>query len=115
MTKIAKIELRKVQLGTLGGPTDGWLIVGENDIIHGSVHPIDGDLYTIASNTDERIQAFGWCPMFDSLDHVRQDLEIALAMGSAEEVESWIEESGRHDEEDGEHGHQHGPGCGHLH
>ncbi|MEQ5774255.1 MULTISPECIES: hypothetical protein [unclassified Thalassospira] len=105
--KIAKIELRKVQLGTLGGSSDGWLIVGDNDVIHGTVHPIDGDLFTIASTTDERIQAFGWCPMFDSLDHVHNDVAIALAMGGAAEVEQWLEESERHDIDHTPDGHLH--------
>ncbi|SOB91506.1 hypothetical protein [Thalassospira xiamenensis] len=104
--KTAKIELKQVKLGTLAGATDGWMIIGEDDVIHGLVHRIDGDLYTISSTTDERIQAFGWCPMFDSLAHVQNDLEIALAMQSAHEVEEWIEQSDRFDDE-GNHRHLH--------
>ncbi|MEQ8393318.1 MAG: hypothetical protein RIB30_20215 [Thalassospira sp.] len=104
--KTVKIELREVKLGILSGATKGWLIIGEQDIIHGMAHPIDGELFTISSTTDPRIQAFGWCPMFDSLAHVQNDLEIALAMTSAAEVEEWLEESERFDDE----GHQ-----GHLH
>ena len=104
--KTVKIELREVELATLSGSTRGWLITGDSGIIHGMVHPIDGDLFTISSNTDPRIQAFGWCPMFDSLAHVQSDLEIALAMSSQEEVETWLEESERFDD-DGNHGHVH--------
>lgn len=104
--KTVKIELREVKLGTLSGPTQGWLIVGEDDVIHGMAHSIDGELFTISSNTDPRIQAFGWCPMFDSLAHVQGDLEIALAMSSANEVEEWIEQSERYDD-DSHHGHLH--------
>ncbi|WP_339858031.1 hypothetical protein [Thalassospira alkalitolerans] len=106
MMKNVKIELRQVKLGSLGGATDGWMIVGTDDVIHGLVHRIDGDLFTISSTTDERIQAFGWCPMFDSLAHVQNDLEIALAMQSAAEVEEWIEQSERHDN-DHDHGQLH--------
>jgi len=100
--KTVKIELREVKLGTHSGSTTGWLIVGDKDVIHGMAHPIDGELFTISSTTDQRIQAFGWCPMFDSLAHVQNDLEIALAMSSATEVEEWIEESERFDDD----GHQ---------
>lgn len=103
--KTIKIDLREVELATLSGPTRGWLIRGEGGVIHGLVHPIDGDLFTISSTTDARIQAFGWCPMFDSLAHVQADLEIALAMSSQDEVEAWLEESERFD--DGHHGHVH--------
>ncbi len=104
--KTAKIELKQVKLGTLSGATEGWMIVREDDVIHGLVHQIDGDLFTISSTTDERIQAFGWCPMFDSLAHVQNDLEIALAMQSAGEVEEWIEQSERFDDES-HNGHLH--------
>lgn len=104
--KTVKIELREVKLGTLSGASQGWLIMGEQDVIHGMVHPIDGELFTISSNTDPRIQAFGWCPMFDNLAHVQNDLEIALAMQSADEVEQWIEQSERYDD-DSHHGHMH--------
>ncbi len=104
--KTVKIELREVKLATLSGETRGWLITGENEVIHGMVHPIDGDLFTISSTTDPRMQAFGWCPMFDSLAHVQNDLEIALAMTSAGEVEQWIEDSERYDDDD-HHGHLH--------
>ncbi|MCC9622772.1 hypothetical protein LPB41_13825 [Thalassospira sp. MA62] len=104
--KTTKVELREVKLGTASGVAQGWLIIGTDDVIHGMVHPIDGDLYTISSNTDPRIQAFGWCPMFDSLAHVQNDLEIALAMQSADEVEAWLEESDRFDS-DHDHGHLH--------
>ncbi|MDP2697990.1 hypothetical protein [Thalassospira sp.] len=97
MKKTVKIELRKVSLGIAGGTTEGWLVIGKNDVIHGMVHHIDGDLFTISSNTDERIQAFGWCPMFDSLEHVQNDLEVALAMTDRAEVEQWIEDSERYD------------------
>ncbi|WP_281251331.1 hypothetical protein [Thalassospira alkalitolerans] len=44
--------------------------------------------------------------MFDSLAHVQNDLEIALAMQSAAEVEEWIEQSERHDN-DHDHGQLH--------
>jgi hypothetical protein len=44
--------------------------------------------------------------MFDSLAHVQNDLEIALAMRSAGEVEEWIEQSERFDDES-HHGHLH--------
>lgn len=104
--KTVKIDLREVELATLSGPTRGWLITGEGGVIHGLVHPIDGDLFTISSTTDARIQAFGWCPMFDSLAHVQADLEIALAMSSQDEVEAWLEESERFDD-DSHHGHIH--------
>ncbi|WP_102785114.1 MULTISPECIES: hypothetical protein [Thalassospira] len=104
--KTTKIELREVKLGTLSGASQGWLIVGQDEVIHGMAHPIDGELFTISSTTDPRIQAFGWCPMFDSLAHVQNDLEIALAMQSAAEVEEWIEQSERYDD-DSHQGHLH--------
>lgn len=104
--KTVKIDLREVNLATLSGSTRGWLIIGEDGAIHGMVHPIDGELFTISSTTDPRIQAFGWCPMFHSLAHVQGDLEIALGMSSQAEVEAWLEESERFDDGN-DHGHLH--------
>lgn len=52
--KTIKIDLREVELATLSGPTRRWLITGEGGVIHGLVHPIDGDLFTISSTPDDR-------------------------------------------------------------
>ena len=99
--KTVDVVLEDVQLGLVNGTAEGWLIktrtASGEAVLHGIVHLINGETFTLSSATDERLQAFGWAPMFDSLNDLRDDVAIALAMESGDQVHDWLAQSERHD------------------